>query len=158
MGPTPVESISRRPEDTQNIGRTLGAHAQPGHVFLLVGDLGAGKTCLTQGVLWGLGVDEYARSPSFVLVSQYRGRLTIYHIDLYRLGTPAEVGDLGLDEYLYGDGLCVVEWADRLPTLFLEDHLKIRIERLGQNQRRLAVSTNGPDYSGLMDAVRSGVA
>jgi tRNA threonylcarbamoyladenosine biosynthesis protein TsaE len=156
LEPGHVESISRSPEDTQNIGRTLGANAKPGQVFLLVGELGTGKTCLTQGVLWGLGGDEYARSPSYVLVSQYQGRLTMYHIDLYRLGTSREVADLGLDEYLNGDGLCVVEWADRAPALFLEGHLKIRIERLGQTERRLALSTTVPGYAALLSAVSSG--
>ena len=101
------------PEETQAIGRILGRSAEPGDVFLLVGDLGAGKTCLTQGILFGLGSEEFARSPTFVLVSQYPGRLTMYHMDLYRLDTFAEVLDLGLDEYLFGDGVSVVEWADK---------------------------------------------
>ena len=115
------ETTTRSPEDTQRIGRALGAHAGPGHIYLLLGELGAGKTCFAQGVLWGLGVDEYARSPSFVLVAQYQGRLTMYHIDLYRLDTADEVYDLGLEEYLCGDGVCVVEWADRASSLLSQD-------------------------------------
>ena len=91
------ELVSHRPEETQAIGRLLGAQAMRGDVFLLVGELGAGKTCLTQGIVWGLGSREYARSPSFVLVSQYQGRLTTYHIDLYRLDSIQEIADLGLD-------------------------------------------------------------
>ena len=136
----------------------MGVHAQPGHVFLLVGELGAGKTCLTQGVLWGLGADEYARSPSFVLVSQYQGRLTLYHIDLYRLGAPEEAFELGLDEYLYGDGVCVVEWADRASGLFSENHLDVRIDRLSESTRRLTLLAEGTEYSGVLSAVKSNMA
>jgi tRNA threonylcarbamoyladenosine biosynthesis protein TsaE len=146
------------PEETQNIGRTLGAQARAGHVFLLDGELGAGKTCLTQGVLWGLGGNEYARSPSYVLVSQYQARMTMYHIDLYRLGRPGDAMDLGLDEYLDGDGLAVVEWADRVPGLFQADHLSIRFERLGEADRRLTLSATTPGYADLLDAAREGPA
>ena len=152
------ETISRSPENTRQIGKKLGAHAQPGQIFLLVGDLGAGKTCLSQGVLWGLGTDEYARSPTFVMVAQYPGRLTMYHVDLYRLGTPDELPDLGLDEYLFGDGVCIVEWADRAPGLFREDHLRIQIEHLGETERRLTFSISAPDYADLLNALESSLS
>ena len=89
-----IRIVSGAPEHTQAIGRALGRSAEAGDVFLLVGGLGAGKTCLTQGILWGLGVDEYARSPTFVLMSQYSGRLTLYHVDLYRLDSIEEIEDL----------------------------------------------------------------
>ena len=83
------------PEQTQSAGRILGAHARAGDVFLLTGELGAGKTCLTQGILWGLGGEEYARSPTFVLICEYYARLTLYHMDLYRLDSIDEVVDPG---------------------------------------------------------------
>ena len=150
-----IEAISRGTEDTQEIGRTLGAHAQPGHVFLLVGALGVGKTCLTQGVLWGLGGEEYARSPTYVLIAQYQARLLMHHIDLYRLDAPVEAVELGLDEYLYGDGLCVVEWADRVPGVFPDEHLRVHIERLDETTRRLTLESRGPDYAELLAAVKS---
>ena len=149
-----IEAISHSPEDTQKIGRVLGTHAQPGQIFLLMGELGAGKTCLAQGLLWGLGADEYARSPTFVLVSQYQGRLTMHHIDLYRVNTN-DVLDLGLEEYLYGKGVCVVEWADKASGLFPEHHLEIRIQQLGESTRRLVLSSCTPDYAGLLDSVSS---
>ena len=153
-----VRGISYSPEQTQSVGRAMGVHAQSGHVFLLTGELGAGKTCLTQGLLWGLGADDYARSPSFVLVSQYHdGRLTLYHIDLYRLSVPEEAFELGLDEYLYGDGVCVIEWANRVPGLFSEKHLDVRIDRLGESTRRLMMSTEDSKYSSVLSAVRSNV-
>ena len=111
--------------------------AEPGDVFLLAGGLGAGKTCLTQGVLWGLGGTEYARSPTFVLVSQYPARLMLHHVDLYRLDSFAEFDGLELDEYLYGDGLCVVEWADKAEGIFPETSLVIRLEVTGESTRRI---------------------
>lgn len=150
-----VETLSRSPEDTQSIGKTLGAHALPGHVLLLIGELGAGKTCLTQGVLWGLGGGEYARSPTFVMAAQYTGRLTLYHMDLYRVDSAAELTDLGLDEYLYGDGVSVVEWADRVPGLMPRDHLQIQIEHAGETERRLTLSASAPEYEDLLNAVKS---
>ena len=152
-----VEIVTNSAEETLDVGRALGAVAQPGDVFLLVGELGAGKTTLTQGVLWGLGGDEYARSPTFVMVSQYEGRLTLHHIDLFRLGSPQEAYDLGLDEYLYGDGLCVVEWADRAPGQLPEDHLSIRMERLGETKRRLSLLSEDAGYERHLSAVRAGV-
>ena len=106
------------PEETQALGRILGEQAKPGDVFLLTGPLGAGKTCFTQGIAWGLGVAEYARSPTFVIMTRYRGRLTLYHFDLYRINDPLEAWDLGLDEQLFGDGACVVEWADQAEEVF----------------------------------------
>ena len=128
---------SRSPEHTQAIGRALGEGARPGDVFLLVGELGAGKTCLTQGVLWGLGGEEYARSPTFVLVSQYTARLTLHHVDLYRLDSFADVDGLELDEYFYGDGVCVIEWADKAAGMFPPDSLVVRLEQTGDTERRI---------------------
>ena len=116
------------PEETWAVGRILGAQAGPGAVFLLTGPLGAGKTCLTQGIAWGLGVAEYARSPTFVIMTRYRGRLPLYHFDLYRINDPLEAWDLGLDEQLFGGGVCVVEWADRAEDLFPAEGLWIHLD------------------------------
>ncbi len=157
MGPTQVEVVSHSPDETRAIGQALGAHAQPGDVFLLVGDLGAGKTTLAQGIAWGLGVTEYARSPTFVLVSQYQGRLTLYHIDLYRLDRVEEVIDLGLEEYLYGDGLCVVEWAEKALEVFPAEHLLVRIQYLGETERRLTLTASHPRYDAALRAVQDAV-
>ena len=115
------------PEQTQAVGRVLGEQAQAGDVYLLTGSLGAGKTCLTQGIAWGLGVTEYARSPTFVLMTRYQGRMVLHHMDLYRIGDPWEAWDLGLEEQLTGDGVCVVEWADRAPEIFPQDSLWIEL-------------------------------
>ena len=122
-------------------------------MFLLVGGLGAGKTCLTQGILWGLGVDEYARSPTFVLVSQYSGRLTLYHVDLYRLDSIEEIEDLGLEECLFGEGVCVVEWAEKAERLFPEQSVLIRIDYLGETSRGLTLEAAGGRHERLVEAL-----
>ena len=149
-----LEVVTHTAGETQDVGRALGSHAEPGHVYLLFGELGAGKTCLTQGILWGLGGDEFARSPTFVLVSEYLARIPLYHVDLYRLDSETEVADLGLDEYLFGDGACAVEWADRALG-YLEEvpSLDVRFERVGENDRRLTLSANDARYGAAMDAV-----
>ncbi len=148
--------ISRRPEDTQELGRRLGELAQTGDVFLLMGGLGAGKTCLTQGIAWGLGIEGYATSPSFVVINQYQGRLTLYHIDLYRLDRVEEVIDLGLDDYLYGDGLCVVEWAERGMAVFPNDNLVVEISFLSDTSRNIVLTPNGRRYVDLISELRQG--
>ena len=147
--------ISHSPEETQAIGRILGSSAEAGDIFLLVGGLGAGKTCLTQGIVWGLGVDEYARSPTFVLVSQYQGRLTLYHMDLYRLDTIEEIIDLGLDEYLYGDGVCVVEWAEKAAEVFPEQHVLVRLDYIDETSRRLTLTGSGVRHDKLFNALKA---
>jgi len=99
--------------ETQQLARFLGEGCTGGETFLLVGTLGAGKTCFTQGLAWGLGVDEYTHSPTFVLVTEYHGRLTLYHIDLYRIESVPEAIELGLEEYLASGGVTAIEWADK---------------------------------------------
>jgi len=115
-------------ESTRELGRTIGEQVSAGDVILLTGELGAGKTCLTQGIALGLGVEGYVRSPTFVLMTRHRGRLTLHHVDLYRMGSAAEAWDLGLDEQLFSDGICVIEWADRATELFPEDCLWIDLD------------------------------
>lgn len=153
-----LELLSNSPEETQEIGRVLGSHACPGDVILLVGGLGAGKTCLTQGIAWGLGVQEQARSPTFVLVCQYQGRLVLHHIDLYRLDSVEEIWDLGLDEYLFGDGVCVVEWAEKAPEVFPAKHLLIELEYVGETQRRLTLKGQNSRDERLLRAVREALS
>lgn len=147
---SPLEILSSSPEETRELGRRLGELAGPGDVYLLTGQLGAGKTCLTQGIAWGLGIEEYAASPSFVVVREYRGgRLPLYHVDLYRLNRLAEVVELGLDDYLYGQGVCVVEWADRALEAMPGEYLMIEIERLSQRRRCLRLQPRGQRYEEL---------
>jgi tRNA threonylcarbamoyladenosine biosynthesis protein TsaE len=129
--------------------------AMPGDVYLLVGTLGAGKTTLTQGILWGLGSDEYARSPTFVLVKEYNARLTLYHMDLYRLDTYDEIVELGLEEHLDGDGVCVVEWADKAPGHFPEDHAVITLDVVDPDTRRISLSSESDRYAEVARVLRA---
>jgi len=151
-----VKFTSHSPEETQRFGKKLGQMARAGDVILLVGNLGAGKTCLTQGIAWGLNIDGYARSPSFVVVNEYRGRLPMYHIDLYRLKNTAEIADIGLDDYLYGQGLCVVEWADKALDLMPPQNLLIKIDFLGDNERKLELTSHGERYTTMLLKIKHG--
>lgn len=138
--------LSHSPEQTQKLGIRIGQLALPGDVFLLVGDLGSGKTCLTQGIAWGLDIKEYALSPSFVIMRELYGRLPLYHIDLYRLDRIEESIDLGLDDYLYGRGVCVVEWAEKALSILPAEHLLVEIEYLSDTGRNFKVKPNGQCY------------
>ena len=137
--------MSHSPEETRQVGNLLGQRAQPGDLFLLTGPLGAGKTCLTQGLAWGLGVEGYARSPTFVIVTSYKGRLTLHHVDLFRIGSAEEAWDLGLEEYLSGPDVCVVEWADRFPDLFPRDGTWIALEYGAAESDRLITIEAGTE-------------
>ncbi len=141
-----LELISHSPEQTQELGMRIGELALPGDVFLLVGNLGTGKTCLTQGIAWGLGIKEHAMSPSFVIMRELYGRLPLYHIDLYRLDRIEESMDLGLDDYLYGKGVCVVEWAEKALSILPIEHLLIKINYLSDTERSFQITPSGQRY------------
>ena len=145
-----LEIISHSPEQTQKFGTRLGELAQPGDVFLLVGNLGAGKTCLTQGIAWGLNIEEYAASPSFVVIRELKGRLPLYHIDFYRLDNLEEIAELGLDDYLYGNGVSVVEWAEKGLSLLTPEHLLIEMSYLSDTDRSLKLKPSGKRYQEIV--------
>ncbi len=157
----PVRIVSHSPDETREIGRLLGQGAEAGDVFLLTGSLGAGKTCLTQGIAWGLGVSGYARSPTFVMIARYRGRLTLHHVDLFRTEGPDEAIDLGLEEYLSGDDVCVVEWADRAEEIFPADAMRIFLDYGEQETDRSIAFHPATDrhrrlLKGIPEAVEAG--
>lgn len=145
-----LKVITRSPDETRELGRHLGGLAMPGDIYLLVGQLGAGKTCLTQGIAWGLGIQEYALSPSFVIMRELHGRLPLYHMDFYRLDNIAEISDLGLDDYLYGRGLCVIEWAEKGLAVLPDDHLLVRISHISEDERSLEFEPHGQRYAELL--------
>jgi len=152
-----LQLVSHSPDQTQFLGRLIGEHALAGDVFLLIGELGAGKTCLAQGIAWGLGVTDYTASPSFVIVREYKGRLPLYHMDFYRLTHLEEVAGLGLDEYLSGKGASVIEWPERgLPELPRES-LSVRIEYLSSTDRALVLEPVGRRYVELNASVEIGL-
>ena len=150
---TDIELISHSQEQTQRLGIRLGELAQTGDVILLTGNLGSGKTCLTQGIAWGLGVKEYAFSPSFVIMREYHGRLTLYHLDFYRLDRIEEIADLGLDEYLYGKGVCVVEWAENGMAVLPEEHLLINLSYISDTERSINFEPKGNRYINLLKSL-----
>ena len=115
-------------EETNALGAELAEGLKAGNVVALIGDLGTGKTTLTKAIAKGLGVAEELSSPTFNVVKEYRsGRLPLYHFDVYRINDPDELFELGFDEYLHGDGVCLIEWADLVEDLLPEDCLKINI-------------------------------
>jgi tRNA threonylcarbamoyladenosine biosynthesis protein TsaE len=137
---------------TQAFGHRLGALLFGGAVVALVGPLGAGKTFLVRAVAEGLGVPDsrVVTSPTFVLIQEYQARLPIYHFDAYRLPGDAEFAELGAHEYLEGHGVCLVEWADRVPGCLPKEYLRATLEVTGETSRRLTLEGLGVRYQELM--------
>ena len=118
------------PEETFDAGRKLGMNAKPGEIYTLNGDLGVGKTVFTQGVAAGLGILEHVNSPTFTIVQVYEsGRLHFYHFDVYRIGDVEEMDEIGYEDYFYGNGLCIVEWAERIRELIPPQARQITIAK-----------------------------
>ena len=136
-----IETYS--PQETKELGKKMAERAKPGDVFTLVGDLGVGKTVFTQGIAEGLGIDEPVNSPTFTIVQEYEsGRMPFYHFDVYRIGDPEEMDEIGFDDYIYGDGLCLIEWADLIEEILPEKRVAIRIEKdleKGFDYRRITI-------------------
>jgi tRNA threonylcarbamoyladenosine biosynthesis protein TsaE len=149
---TPTLTLDTRGEEaTRRFGVRLGRAGRPGDVILLQGDLGAGKTRLAQGIGRGLDVDTWVNSPTFVLISEYDGRLRLYHADLYRLDDPREVRELHLGEQAR-EGVLVVEWPERGSEHLPAEHLLVRIERLDEQRRRLTFEPAGERAAALAAA------
>ncbi len=129
------------PEDTQSLGEELGRRLKAGDVVALIGDLGTGKTCLTQGIARGVGIapNEVVSSPSYILINEYDGKIPIYHIDLYRLETFAEIAELGLGEYMNSNGICIIEWAERMTEELPDTCIKIHIAWEDENTRSIKI-------------------
>ncbi len=140
-----IESFSA--EDTMEIGRMLGRQAAPGDVYTLIGDLGVGKTVLTQGIADGLGIQEAICSPTFTIVQIYEeGRIPLYHFDVYRIGDVEEMDEIGYEDYFYGDGLTMIEWANLIAELLPERRTEITIEKeleKGFDYRRITIKEVG---------------
>lgn len=134
---------TRSPEETFALGEKIGRTALPGQIYTLTGDLGVGKTVLTQGVAAGLGIREAVSSPTFTIVQVYEeGRLPFYHFDVYRIGDIEEMEEIGYDDYFFGDGVCLIEWAELIADILPEEHISIKIEKdlsQGFDYRRITV-------------------
>ncbi len=123
-----IETFS--PEETFELGKRLATDAIPGQVYTLIGDLGVGKTVLTQGIAEGLGIEEPVNSPTFTIVQVYEeGRMPFYHFDVYRIGDVEEMDEIGYEDYFYGDGLCLIEWANLIEEILPDTYTRITIEK-----------------------------
>lgn len=131
------------PEETFAAGKRLGLSAQPGEIYTLYGELGVGKTVFTQGVAAGLGITEHVNSPTFTIVQIYeKGRLPFYHFDVYRIGDIAEMDEIGYEDYFYGDGICIIEWAELIEELIPAGARSITIEKdleKGSDYRKITI-------------------
>ena len=143
---------SRSAAATRGLGREIAAYLEPGDLLCLLGDLGAGKTTFVQGLAEGLGVGDGVTSPSFVLVHEHHGRVTLFHLDLYRLA--GDLTEIGLDDMVGGDAVVVVEWAERLPLRLCEDALEIAFgfDDSTPNARRIVMRPRGPRGQRILDA------
>jgi tRNA threonylcarbamoyladenosine biosynthesis protein TsaE len=150
-----MKRISNSPEETLQLGKSLGSSLETGDIILLFGDLGAGKTCFTQGICHGLELDKdfYIRSPTFTLINEYMGKLPIYHIDLYRIDSLEEIYSLGLEEILYNQGVTIIEWAEKLRSspkqdkllLNIQERIEINIKIISDSQREFTFTPFLPE-------------
>lgn len=145
-----VDFISHSVAQTQSCGFQLAQPLVPGTIILLDGDLGAGKTTFTKGLAQGLGVSGYVNSPTFTLVNEYAGRLPVYHLDCYRLESAQEALDFGIEEYLYSDGVTIIEWPERIRDIWPESYVRVSLAYLSETKRSLRLEPVGPAYIGLM--------
>ena len=136
-----IESFS--PEDTFSVGEHLAKEARPGDIYTLDGDLGVGKTIFTKGMAKGLGIEEPVTSPTFTILQEYEsGRLPLYHFDVYRIGDPEEMDEIGYEDYFYGQGICLIEWAGLIEELIPKEAVRICIEKdleKGLDYRRIRI-------------------
>jgi tRNA threonylcarbamoyladenosine biosynthesis protein TsaE len=153
-----IQFETRSASDTLTLGEKIGRHLEAGDIVFLFGDLGAGKTTLTQGIARGLGVakEEYVRSPTFTLVNEYKGKVPVFHIDLYRIASHHELDDLGLEEIFSSKGIAIVEWAEKLfaredaslPLLGIERWIEIHIAIEQEESRKLDLKTRNIGATG----------
>lgn len=134
---------TRTPEETFALGKKIGESAVPGQIFTLTGDLGVGKTVFTQGVAAGLGIEEAISSPTFTIIQVYEsGRLPFYHFDVYRIGDIEEMEEIGYDDYFFGEGICLIEWANLIEDILPEKLIAVTIEKnlqQGFDYRRITI-------------------
>ena len=135
------------PEETFEVGRTIGMNAKPGQIYTLTGDLGVGKTVFTQGVAAGLGITEPVNSPTFTIIQEYEdGRLPFYHFDVYRIGDLEEMEEIGYDDYFFGQGICLIEWAELIEEILPEKRIEVTIEKdleKGFEYRKITIQERG---------------
>ncbi|KEI94699.1 tRNA (adenosine(37)-N6)-threonylcarbamoyltransferase complex ATPase subunit type 1 TsaE [Clostridium botulinum] len=140
-----VDSINK----TIDIGNFIGRHCNSGDILCLNGDLGAGKTHLSKGIAKGLNIKDNITSPTFNIVNEYDGRLKLYHFDVYRVNDPDEIEAIGFDEYIFGEGISIIEWSDYIEDLIPNEHMDIRINKIpekGESYRKITINCYGNRY------------
>ena len=136
--------FSESPTETKGLGERIGKLLLPGDSVALTGELGSGKTVLTKGIARGLGIKgDPVRSPSFVLIKEYSGKIPLFHFDLYRLKKPEELNTIGYEEYFSGKGIVVIEWAERAKNFLPEEYLEIKLLIISKNKRKISLTAKG---------------
>jgi len=147
--------ISKNSEETVNFGKHLAELFREGDIVCFFGDLGSGKTTLIKGIAQGLKIGPAkVNSPTFVLMNVYHGRLPLFHFDLYRLENAEEISTIGYEEFLYGNGVSVIEWADRLGALLPEEYLRVDLKHKTIDERVIQLSAKGPRYQGIVEKIK----
>jgi tRNA threonylcarbamoyladenosine biosynthesis protein TsaE len=157
-GSSSLTILSKNPAETFFIGKIIGEHLTNGDIVALIGELGTGKTCLTKGIARGIGVpNEYQiTSPSFTLINEYQGRVNLYHFDLYRLKGPMDLEDMGYEEYLSGDGVNVIEWADKINNILPDEALFISFTYINENHREIIITGKKRQLDIISKALKNG--
>jgi len=141
-----MEFVTNSPEETEELGERLGRALSPGDVVAFTGDLGAGKTAFTRGIARGLGIPERVTSPTFTIVNEYEGgRLPLFHFDMYRLGDPEELFDIGWEDYLARGGVCAVEWSENVADALEDEPIRVDIRRGAHDGQRVISIWNAPE-------------
>jgi tRNA threonylcarbamoyladenosine biosynthesis protein TsaE len=150
--------ITHNPEQTRSLGSQLGRLSGGNELYLLTGNLGTGKTHLVQGIAFGLGVKEYACSPSFMIAREYHGRLTLYHLDLYRLDMIEEIVDLGIEQYFNSDSVCAIEWAEKGGGVLPQDNLTVEMQHLPGDDRKITFTPHCEHYIELIKQLKNSLS
>lgn len=153
-----LKLVSKDPQETFYIGKVLGENLKTGDIVALVGELGTGKTCLTQGIARGLGVPEeyHITSPTFTLINEYQGRFVLYHLDMYRLSGVQDLEELGYEEYLAGNGVLVIEWAEKVREILPDETLFVFLTYLDENKREIDIYSEADRMALISTALKEG--
>ncbi|HHW48539.1 MAG TPA: tRNA (adenosine(37)-N6)-threonylcarbamoyltransferase complex ATPase subunit type 1 TsaE [Clostridiaceae bacterium] len=145
-------------EQTVNVGKRLGQMLKQGDIICLIGDLGAGKTAFTGGIADALGITGYITSPTFTIINEYEGKIPLYHFDVYRIADPEELYELGFDEYIDGDGIVVIEWADLIKEVLPSEYIQVTIEKdteNGENERIITIEFKGGKNEKRLEEIKA---
>lgn len=148
--------ISNSPQETENYGEAIGSLLTEGNVVCLSGELGVGKTEFVKGLAKGLGIVDYITSPTFTIVNEYQGRQKLYHFDVYRVNDIDELENIGFDEYIYGEGICVIEWAELIENILPKEKLWVEIKKdLSKNEdyREINLKAFGEQYISIINNI-----